>query len=363
MSHPRTRLSAALLGVTLLALTGCGAVAPAAPKPAASPKPPSSSSGSAAAAQTPQPGARLTPVTFLLDGPLTGYYAPFFAAIANGYYKQAGLQVKILPGRGSVNSVQQVGHSNYTFASADVTAAALGISKGIPVKVVAIYLQKSPLAFVYRTSAPITRPADLAGKTIAVSPGSAGAKLLPAFLAMNHVPASKVRTVDTASIPAMMSALAQHRVDASLIIGIYAIPILASKGVSAGQMLMAGHGISLLSNGIIANDAYIKAHPRIVRGFVQASMKGWTFAARHPAQAIAAETKLAGGAGMKVPAGAAQMLKLALPLTQSPDTQGHPMGWMSAKAWSTTLQALHQYEGMAKVLPAASYYTNRFIGG
>lgn len=336
-------------------LVGCGSsAAPAPNSPAPSTRP-------AAPATTAPATGGVTRISFLLDGPVTGYYAPFFAAIAQGDYRAAGLDVTILPGKGSVNTAEQVGHGNYPIGFADVTAEAAAVSQGIGLKAVAIYFLKSPLALVYSQQHPIATPADLAGKTVALSPGSAGAKLFPAFLKLNGVDPSKVKTVGTASIPAMDAALQQGKVDASLIVGMYAVPILDSEGFHAGQMLLADHGLPLLSNGIVVNDGYLQAHPSIVQAFVRATSQGWAYAAQHPAAAVADETKLAQAEGTKLPPGAQQMLQLALPLLHSAQTKGHPLGWMPPAAWTQTLDLLHRYEGLQPVLAPAAYYTNQFV--
>jgi NitT/TauT family transport system substrate-binding protein len=53
--------------------------------------------GGRAQAQSP----KLTDITFSLDFILLGRHAPFYVAIDKGYYRDAGLNVSIIPAKGT----------------------------------------------------------------------------------------------------------------------------------------------------------------------------------------------------------------------------------------------------------------------
>ena len=63
------------------------------------------------------PASAQTQVTLHLDWLINGFYAPFFTALERGWYKEAGLDVKIVPGKGSFDSIRSVGAANAEFES------------------------------------------------------------------------------------------------------------------------------------------------------------------------------------------------------------------------------------------------------
>ena len=47
----------------------------------------------------------LTDVTFSLDFIVLSRHAPWYVALAKGYYKEEGLNVKIIPGKGAAQVI------------------------------------------------------------------------------------------------------------------------------------------------------------------------------------------------------------------------------------------------------------------
>jgi NitT/TauT family transport system substrate-binding protein len=61
-----------------------------------------------------RPGASnaLDSVTFTTDFGYYGRNAYFFVALDRGYYRDAGLEVKIVRGQGDANAIRQIGAGN-----------------------------------------------------------------------------------------------------------------------------------------------------------------------------------------------------------------------------------------------------------
>ncbi len=85
-----------------------------------------------------------TPVTFQLNWMAGGPNAGFEAALAEGYYKDAGLDVTIVQGNGSANTAQLVANGRAQLAYADAVAVSQLIAKGAPMKIVATVYQSNP---------------------------------------------------------------------------------------------------------------------------------------------------------------------------------------------------------------------------
>src|SRR5579875_3536208 len=129
------------VGLVMALAAGCGS----APQPT---NPPASAGSHPATQSAPAEGQTaskpLRPVTLMLDWTFEGDHAPFFYGIAQGLYRQVGLDVKIVPGKGSTSTIEQVAQNNADFGFADMASASIAITQGVKVKVVDGYFQKSP---------------------------------------------------------------------------------------------------------------------------------------------------------------------------------------------------------------------------
>src|ERR1051326_4121974 len=84
---------------------------------------------SLAAAQ--KPAAK---VTFRLDWKPGAQQAVFYYARERGYYTQEGIDLQIIPGSGSSDSVKQVGSKAVDLALADALSMVQGAAQRVPVK-------------------------------------------------------------------------------------------------------------------------------------------------------------------------------------------------------------------------------------
>src|SRR4030095_8373054 len=91
-----TRASIALVAFTLVALT-VPASGPAQQKP-------------------------LHPVTLILDFVPTGEYVPHYTALEKGWYKEEGLDVKIVRGQGSADTLKRIAAGQGEVGIADISA-------------------------------------------------------------------------------------------------------------------------------------------------------------------------------------------------------------------------------------------------
>ena len=64
--------------------------------------------------------AQTTPVTFSLDFRALGRHAAWYVALEKGYYKNAGLDVTIIPSQGTAQAIQSVESKAAQFAFSDV---------------------------------------------------------------------------------------------------------------------------------------------------------------------------------------------------------------------------------------------------
>jgi len=226
-----------------------------------------------------------TPITFQLNWVAGGANAGFAAAVAEGYYKAAGLDVKLVEGNGSGNTAQLVASGRAQIAYADAVAISQLIAKGAPMKVLSTIYQSNPNEVSALKKTGIKSIKDLNGKKVGVPSGSSQTTMLPLFLKANNL---KETDVNLINMPAtsMVPALLQGQVDAILgSIDAYQIQ-LEAQGAQLDNFRFADYGVPTVSTSIFANDSYIKENGDVIKKFIAASLKGWSFALDNPEKAV-----------------------------------------------------------------------------
>jgi NitT/TauT family transport system substrate-binding protein len=100
---------------------------------------------------------------------------PFAIAMKMGWYKQAGLEVEIVPLPGATDCVKQVATREVVFALPSVEPLAIGRSQGVKAKLFYTAYQGNIYGIAVPADSPVRKFADLKGKNIGViSMSSAG---------------------------------------------------------------------------------------------------------------------------------------------------------------------------------------------
>ena len=126
----------------------------------------------------------LEPLRVRLDWTPWGVHGAFHLAQQKGWYRQAGLDVSLEDGNGSVTTVQIVGAGDsFDLGHAALASAMIAREKGMPVKAVAVFARQSDIGLLVPADAGISGPAQLKGKKVAYTAGSLEAPFIDAFLA------------------------------------------------------------------------------------------------------------------------------------------------------------------------------------
>jgi NitT/TauT family transport system substrate-binding protein len=234
----------------------------------------------------PSASRALDNVTLITDFGYNGRHAYFFDALDRGYYRDAGLEVKIVRGQGSVDAIRQVGAGNAMFGFADAGSLILARANDqIPVKLVAIVYRKPPQAIFCREDSGLKKPKDLEGNAIANPAGGSIPDLFPAFAKAAGIDAQAVRWV-VASSESLPGLLAANKVPC---VGQFTVgeALLRSQLGSAKLVRFAysDAGLSYYGNGIVATAATITSKPDLVHRFVEATVRGMKDAFADPTAA------------------------------------------------------------------------------
>lgn len=226
-----------------------------------------------------------TPMTFQLNWVAGGANAGFASAVGEGYYKDAGLNVTLVQGNGSGNTVQLVASGRALIGYADAVAIMQLVAKGAPLKVISTVYQSNPNEVSALKKTGIKSIKDLAGKKVGVPSGSSQTTMLPLFLRANNLKESDMTLLNMPPT-AMVPALLQGQVDAILgSMDAYQIQ-LEAQGAELDNFRFADYGVPTVSTSIFANETYLKDNAEVVKKFVAASLKGWDFAIKNPEKAV-----------------------------------------------------------------------------
>jgi NitT/TauT family transport system substrate-binding protein len=305
-----------------------------------------------------QPGhARaLDNVTLITDFGLNGRHAYFFGALDKGFYRDAGLDVKIVRGQGSVDAIRQVGAGNATFGFADTGSLILARANDrIPVRLVAIVYGKPPQAIFCREDSGLKKPADLEGASIANPAGGSIPDLFPVFAKAVGIDARKVRWV-VASSESLPGLLAAGRVPC---IGQFTVGEAMLRAQAAPAKLVrfaySEPGLNYYGNGIVAADATIAGKPDLVSRFVAATVRGMKDAFADPSAAGAIMHRIVPQVDAAV---AADETAAVAELAQIP---GKPLADIDPARIDATLDVVRGAFKLATPVTAADVYAPGFV--
>lgn len=311
-----------------------------------------------ASAQTPA----LTKVVFSLDFIPLGRHAPWYAALGEGYFKDEGLDVSIIPSQGTAQVIQAVESGTANIGFVDVPSVVIARANGSKLKMLAVNYQKAPYAiFSLSTGANVTQPKQLEGLTLGSGAGSFTPKIIQGFMTQKGLDPNKL-TISNVAPPARATTLLSGQVPAIEFF------VMAKPGLEAGAksvnaelrtFLLAGHGLELYANGIAATDDYIAKNPDVLKRFVRAALKGWKFAMDNPEKAAADQIKYV--STLKPDVIVAE-LKVVSDLAITPDTKKNGLGWFDPKKVQANIDFVSKYVGISGTVPkAADVYAAGFL--
>jgi len=246
--------------------------------------------GAAAAALTASPVCAQTDVKFALDWKFEGPAAPYFVAIDKGYYKAEGLNVTVDSGPGSVAGIARVAAGTYPIGFFDINSLVKFRDQNPDKRVQAVLMMYDKPAFAVGTTAKtgIAKPKDLEGRVLGAPAADGAFAQWKAFVKENAIDASKVK-IENIGFPVREPMLADGKVDAITGFSFSMHYNLLQKGLKPEDiktLLMSDYGLVLYGNAVMVNPDFAKANPKVVAGFVRATIKGVLDTIKDPDAAI-----------------------------------------------------------------------------
>jgi NitT/TauT family transport system substrate-binding protein len=295
-------------------------------------------------------------VTLRLGWTYIGGFSPWYLGLEKGYFKEQGIDLKILEGKGTVTSAATVANGSDDFGYFDMGSASLLIDKGLGLRGIAQIRQKTSAAYISLKKTGIDSPKKIEGHSVALTPGASTTQLFRGYVAANGLDMSKIKG-EGIDPSIFVKALLAGQVDA--ILSYYDSSGLAieNQGYEVNMLLFADSGVNILDYGVATNAKMIKEKPELVKRFVAAAVKSFTHASSHIDESVAIGKTRFPEYDVKL---AAKQLKFQTTLYGDSVKAGKPIGWIEAGTWRKSLEILQKYLGLKNTDPSA-YYTNEFI--
>jgi NitT/TauT family transport system substrate-binding protein len=306
------------------------------------------------ACTSPQGGAdALTHIRLPLGYIANIQFAPLYAAIEKGYFKDAGIEIEF-DYSFETDGVKLVGAGELPFAVVSGEQVLLARAQGVPVTYVAAWYQQYPISVVAKSELGIASPQDLKGKRIGL-PGLFGANYvgLQALLFSAGLSEADVQLESVGFNQVEVLAADQQQV----IVGYTANePIqLKAQGFDVTELRVADY-VQLASNGILASEKVIAENPKLVSAFVGAFLKALKFTIENPDEAYTlSATYIPNFADLD------QAVQKEILSTSIEMWKADRLGYSDPQAWKNMNDTLVQMKLIPEPLDLTKAFTNEFV--
>lgn len=302
--------------------------------------------------------SRTEPLRLVLDYFPNADHAGLYAAIADGEFRRAGLDVRPQVPSDPAAPLKLLAAGRADLAISYEPEVLLARDRGLRVVAVGAMIQKPLTSIIALGKARIRRPADLKGRTVGTAGIPYQSAYLRTILADAGLPDNAVKEINVGFnlVPAMLSG----KVDATL--GAFwnyeGVQLrLARKHPTIIRMEQAGVP-TYNELVIVARQSDLASGGSRVRRFVQALGRGWESARRDPAAAVRALVAANRDLDPRL-----QLASLRATLPVVFPGGGRPFGWQDPKAWDRYGRWMYENRLLRRPPLPDTAFTNEFLAG
>ena len=223
--------------------------------------------------------------TLVLDFTPNAVHSGIYAARDEGFYEDAGVDLKVQPPGESTDAPKLLGAGKVEFAILDIHDLGIAREKGIPLVGVMPIVQRPLAAVIARGDGPVHSPRDLEGQRVGVSGLPSDEAVVDSEVEADGGDPAKVDEVT---------------------IGFTAVPSLASGKVEAATGFWNAEAVALRRQGVpirvfkvddfgappypelvlTTSEKVLKSDPELVDEVVSATRRGYGFAEKQPKAAL-----------------------------------------------------------------------------
>lgn len=207
----------------------------------------------------------LRKVKFQTDWFPQAEHGGFYQALAKGYYRDAGLEVEIIPGGPGAGVLLKTAKGIADFGMFRGDDAIVAASRGLPLMMIGATLQHDPQALLVHADSPVHSFADLNGRTVIAAVG------------MTWIPYIQKKYSITFGLIPTSYGLTQFLADKTAIQQCFLTsePFFArQRGAKVRTLPLSEAGFDSY-HVMLTRRALVRDDPELVRAFVTASIRGW----------------------------------------------------------------------------------------
>jgi putative hydroxymethylpyrimidine transport system substrate-binding protein len=333
----------AVAAVCALAATACGSNAGS-----------NTSSASGGSAKT----AGLTTVRMVQEWPVAdGFWIPWIVAQKQGFYRQAGINLQIIPPPNTSATAQYIGTGRADLAFDTSMDVVFARAQGAPMVSVGRYGSGNNWGLISSPDKPLDF-ASIKGKTIGTYNDSWSKAQLQIMLSSQGLSLSDVHLVTASSdtVPLLL----QKKVDAITGVTNSEGSELESQGMKNYSMTLAkDHGVPNSPVWVLAaNSTWLSGHQATAQKFMDATVQGLKYAIAHPTEAV--DDFMAAYPSAQSRAFTTLQWQSTISLFgKNPGASGFAQ---SDADWASLLKAANDYKLVNKTDSPSAYYTNQLLG-
>jgi len=220
-------------------------------------------------------GGQGRPVTVQLKWYHQFQFAGYYAAQEKGFYREAGLDVRLKEGGPDTHLAEDVASGRAQFGVTD-TSLILERAQGLPVVALGVIFQHSPLVLLARPQEVAGGLVGLKGRRIMLTPTDAE---LMAYLQSQGIGPGMARFLPHSF---RLMDLVEGKVEAVSGYATNEPYQLEAIGATYRMFSPRAAGIDFYGDLFFTSEAMVKDHPSDVAAFRAATVRGWQYAMAHP---------------------------------------------------------------------------------
>ncbi|MFH0978171.1 MAG: ABC transporter substrate-binding protein [Candidatus Woesearchaeota archaeon] len=294
---------------------------------------------------------QLQQVTLKLKWINHAQFAGNYVAEEKGFYAEEGLKVKFEPFTFEEPTIEAVANKKADFGITGADELVVARSKGLRLKAFAVIYKINPVCAYSLKESGITKPEDFMGRTVGLERGTNVELLYRVMLKKLGINRSKIREI---TIGYDAKELLNGTTDISTGYIINEPRLAEAEGKNVSIIMMADYGANIYADVLFTRDDMIENNPKIVQGFLRATLKGWQYAIENNKEAAAITLKYAPGRNLEYEL---ETLRISIPLINTGDSY---LGTMKKSNWDYIYRILRE-ENLTGEINVSSVYAMEFL--
>jgi NitT/TauT family transport system substrate-binding protein len=294
--------------------------------------------------------------TMRLEWVIQGQFAGPIVAMDKGYYKEAGVEMELLPAGPDIKPAVTVAQGVDTFGIGHPHQVIAARSNGAPLVQVLQLGQKSASVYIARKDSGIQSINDMKGRSVGLWFGGDEHEFL-AMLNAANIPQADVKIVSQGFD---IIGWLENQYEVMQVTRYNELPQVYRQGYKPEDLVIldaADLGVALVNTGLFTTEQIIAERPEAVQAVVNATLRGWKEALENPQ--AAAELVVKYNTELKVDEQVQQIEAMGDLFCGGPTLEGK-FGFSNPADWEVAQKILLEAKLIDQGIDLSQAYTNAF---